>query len=219
MSVKILGYDCRPVQNDENLAGLWTDRRRQKYLLNQDVHFPLSVDRVVWPSLFHFESEAAEKKTFPLIHIKPADFHQQGLRLWKSLSGLQETIKRSENVAPHAYSVICITLEDSNLIQNDERWEMVFEEPTEPSTLDATWELLGYDVGDKYFTSGLSNCGYEAKMIETARREWGLTVNSDGLFLEIAVARRFKDFVEQRVPSHAPFYIFGIYRVPKGVIH
>ena len=214
MSVKILGYDCRPDLNNEALARLWTDQRRREYLLNQEVRFPLSVDRMVWPSLFNFDGGVRENKIFPLIRIRPDDFHQQGLRLWKSLLELQETIKHSDTVTFPTCSVISIIVEDSDLIQNDEWWQMAFQEPTVPSRLGGTWEFLGYDIGDKYLTSGLSHCGLKAEMMETAQKEWGGAVNSNGLFLEITVTQQFRDFIERRVPSHAPFYIFGIYRVP-----
>lgn len=209
----ILGYDCRVASNDKSSTELWPADRRKQYLIRPEIELPMAVDRTVWPSLFYFGSEW-RSGNIPTILIEPTDFHQQSLRLWKSLTELQKTIgSESGMLRPH--SVICFTIERPDLPPNDDWWKMAFEEPTEPSILDSTWTLLGFDVGDKYFTSGLSNCGYQAEAMEAARRTWGGAINGNGLFSQFEAAQQFRHFVGKQISSHTPFYVFGIYRIPR----
>jgi hypothetical protein len=71
--------------------------------------------------------------------------------------------------------------------------------------------LLGYDVADVHFTSGLSNCGYLGEEREWLRSKWGRDLNEHHLFRESTRALEFVAVTDKRVPEHAPFLVFGVY--------
>ncbi len=78
---------------------------------------------------------------------------------------------------------------------------------------DETWTLLGYDVADSGFTSGLSNCGYRPDIddVESLRRDWGPKLNERGLFDALEHADEFRRVSDARIPEHAPFFVFALY--------
>ena len=89
---------------------------------------------------------------------------------------------------------------------------MAFDELVHPAELDDKWKLKGYDIADKFFVSGLSNCGYVTEDIQQLRARWQNGINGNGLFKSIALAKEFKEYTNSRIASHAPFYIFGLYQ-------
>jgi hypothetical protein len=80
--------------------------------------------------------------------------------------------------------------------------------------VDESAELLGYDIADDVMTSGLSNCSYGDLDKSVLRSTWGPRLNRFHLFDRSDVALRFKRVTEARVPEHAPFFVFGLYRLP-----
>jgi hypothetical protein len=79
--------------------------------------------------------------------------------------------------------------------------------------IDAGWERLGYDVADDFTLSGLCNCGYEAEEAAGLRPAWSPELNHHGLFGDPRAALRFCSLTDARVPEHAPFFVYGLYRV------
>lgn len=73
-------------------------------------------------------------------------------------------------------------------------------------------ERLGYDVADEVMTSGLSNCGYSDREKERIRSTWAGRINAFHLFDDADLALEFRALTEARVPEHAPFFVFGVYR-------
>lgn len=211
MKSRILGFDFRIGQGDKSLNEHWPEQRRSQYLLRSDVSASFSVDTTVWPSLFDFDNRQSNAFVCPT----PANenyFHHEGLRLWANLPEMQRTVEANHHL-PKTGCIACFTLEYDDSTMSEERWRMAFEEPTVPFSVDPQWELKGYDVADLFFTSGLSNCGYNAEEIEQAREVWRHSINANGLFSSVGEARRFKEYSDKRVHSHAPFYIFGIYKI------
>ena len=76
---------------------------------------------------------------------------------------------------------------------------------------DPVWTTLGYDIADIFFVSGLSNCGVGSEEISRLRARWLEGVNGSGLLRSLARAREFKEYADQRFPSHAPFHILGLH--------
>ncbi len=76
------------------------------------------------------------------------------------------------------------------------------------------WILLGYDVADSGFTSGLSNCGYRPDLddVEGLRRDWAPRLNAGGLFDDLEHAIAFRALSDGRIPEHAPFYVYALYK-------
>lgn len=86
-------------------------------------------------------------------------------------------------------------------------------------TIEGETERLGYDVADEVMTSGLSNCGYSNEERDVVRLCWASRLNRFHLFDDGDEALQFKDFSDARVPEHAPFFVFGIYRLaPAGAV-
>lgn len=79
--------------------------------------------------------------------------------------------------------------------------------------VDVSWEFLGYDIADQGMLSGLSNCMYNEKEIEILKSVWSPDLNKHHLFKDIACAVKFRTLTELRVPEHAPFAVYGLYRI------
>lgn len=77
----------------------------------------------------------------------------------------------------------------------------------------ASWKLLGYDVADQGMLSGLSNCMYDEKELNILPPVWFPHLNYHHLFNDIACAVKFRTLTELRVPEHAPFAVYGLYRI------
>ncbi len=71
--------------------------------------------------------------------------------------------------------------------------------------------LLGYDIADDVFLSGLSNCGYTEEETAMLRSTWAARLNRFHLFDQLDAASEFKALTDARVPEHAPFFVFGLY--------
>jgi hypothetical protein len=83
-------------------------------------------------------------------------------------------------------------------------------EPTNPTSLDADWTRLGYDVADGSLLSGLMNCGYDDERPTLQARFAGL-LNEHHLFSDVSGAAEYRLVCDLRVTEHAPFFVFGLY--------
>lgn len=79
--------------------------------------------------------------------------------------------------------------------------------------VDLSWKFLGYDIADQAMLSGLSNCMYDEKEIEVLKSAWSPELNQYNLFRDVACAVKFRTLTELRVPEHAPFAVYGLYRI------
>lgn len=73
-------------------------------------------------------------------------------------------------------------------------------------------ERLGYDVADETMTSALMNCGFTGADAGTAAASWGARLNERHLFRSVEDALAFRAEAELRIPEHAPFFVYGLYR-------
>lgn len=69
--------------------------------------------------------------------------------------------------------------------------------------------LLGFDVADAGFWSGLSNCGYTTEELARLRPEWSKRINDFGLLQSGGDALTFREVSDRRVPEHAPFWVYS----------
>jgi hypothetical protein len=76
------------------------------------------------------------------------------------------------------------------------------------------WPLLGYDVADQSFMSGLMNCGLAEPGRSSMAHAWALRVNERHLFFDVADAFAFALELDSRVPEHAPFFVFAVRQEP-----
>jgi len=181
----LLGFDTR-VAFDSTPSD-WTPARREQYLLRTDVLRPLSVDEAVW-----------QRRDSTLVV-------GQGLRIetpkWTDLDAALAAASAEE-------TVIAITV-----WQGLGEPEMLPRDETRPSTIDAGWERLGWDVIEGYFPSAITNCGYPEDERRAWRAEWVPRLNDHHLFDELPPAYAFRDVRRRGVPEHPGFVVMGLYRV------
>lgn len=83
-----------------------------------------------------------------------------------------------------------------------------------PSLKELEAEFVGYDIADYYLLSGLMNCGFTEEERQRAAR-WIPHLNRRHLFDSYEPAMAFKHETDDRVPEHAPFFVFGLWLLPK----
>ena len=175
---------CAQPDND------WTQDRREGFLLRLDVLRPLSVDPNVWGLA---RRPADEKAGTPLPWISVDD-------------ALHKYVGSADaNATTIAIGVVAEDAEEESILATTTGVDA--ELVAEPD-----WVFLGFDVADGS-TSGLSNCGYDASEARILRPVWGPRLNKHGLFVDIADALSFRQLTNERVPEHAPFYVYGIWVV------
>jgi hypothetical protein len=200
----ILGFDARPAEPPE-----WDERRKRDFLFRLDVRRPLSIDTMVWPSRFDSHPD-----------LKPPYVGPYGY--WEDLGKLRE---RAGDAWIVAFEVIAAAA------SGEERAALIAflrgvtpdgrpgEEPAavaDPPAPGPLWSSLGYDVADLGGgISGLMNVRLppEREDMESLRARWSPKLNESHLFNEVDDARDFKDFSNRRVPEHAPFFVYRIWRV------
>ena len=162
----------------------WTVDRRTRFLLRHDVPSVRSVDPLVWVQP-------------PGLPPSP---EPEGL--WSNLSDLLE----AAHVLDHAGAVaVRITaLEEDG------------QPPESPDPIGRAFEkhdLLGYDVADWYLLGGLTNCGYTPEEAASLAPVWAPLLNEWHLFDNPEDATAYAAVTEERVPEHAPFFVYGIYQL------
>lgn len=208
----ILGFDAR--ESPRRLAGAWSQDRKERFLYRLNVESPLSVDTMVWPSVFERMPDRLPAWTGRVSG------------LWEDLPRLREAVLGVEDCSLVAFAV--------DLASCSERAQEALEgylrgvapdgrpgrypEPHEiarPHLLDSRWEWLGCDVSDFLGTSGLSNAGFlpDHEDVEGLRREWGPRLNPHHLFDAVSDARTFQSFSDRRASEHAPFFVMGLWRI------
>ena len=60
------------------------------------------------------------------------------------------------------------------------------------------------------------NCGYmpDQEDVQAMQNRWATHLNDHHLFDDPKQADEFRLLSNQRVEEHAPFFVFGIYRIP-----
>lgn len=184
---KVIGFDLR-IHGDAD-ASDWTPARRAQYLLRPDVKSPLSTDVWVWASVLYPD-------------------HSRELSFDKRL--LSQHAQAASAPTPWLVA-LTLLVEPGQTAKKATGWEAFT--PPEPERPLTDWALLGYDVADGALLSGLSNCGYAPRDLEPLRQRFGQHLNRFHLFDAIGQALAFKDETNKRVPEHAPFFVYGLYRV------
>jgi len=199
---QIVGYDAREHWlTTEN----WTEERKQSFLYRLNVLKPLSIDRRVWPTIFEAEQ-------------RPIPTQRSGFQdCWSDFSSLQSAVTQAFQEEPmRAWRMIAITLILGNYCQGDDvPWSSRLP-PTYPNQRSASWVFLGYDVGDQWMLSVLSNCGFLPGLddVPKLRNEWGGRLNQFHLFQHLDDAIAFKGFSDDRLRAdQAPCFVFGLWIV------
>jgi hypothetical protein len=162
----------------------WTVDQRTRFLLRRDVASVRSVDPLVW-----------ERPP----RLPPAP--ETG-GLWPDLSGLFAAAHELDQAAAMAVRITALE-EDGPAPENADSIRAAFER----------YDLLGYDVADYGLLSGLTNCGYTPGEAASLAPVWAPLLNKWHLFGNPEDATAFAAVTAKRVPEHAPFLAYGIYRL------
>lgn len=186
----MIGFDVREMH--QPYLSEWSAERIQTYLLKQQVEKPLSVDRIVWSAALAGAPNNA----------------LNNLDLWRNSNVMKQFFiamsRTTDNALPVAFTLFCddnISLEYLDLIGID------------PETIPPHWKLMGYDVADAGQISGLTNCGYNPPEIADYSGFFGDHLNEYHLLTDLNMAFIFAEMTDDRVSEHAPFYVYGIYRI------
>lgn len=183
------GFEART--SPSLLRGTWDDSRRKQYLLRMDVAVPLSIDPLVWPRHVPGVGVPATPR-LPWIEL------DQVLKATASWPG-------SERGTWVIVAVGGLAEDDaeSNLLASTIGMEHELH-------VEASWRFIGYDVADGSGISGLCNCGYGPESA-SLRPILARRLNENGLVDAPEHAFDFRALTDQRVPEHAPFFVYGLW--------
>ena len=198
---KIIGFDAREMYFGPYED--WTPERRQKFLL-KDVEKPLSVDPVVWRSLFDIASPSFSLDAWPSVGW-------DGLyKSWGKLEYVLQAMKDWQASLKPCW-VIGITMFADETEQ--ENIDAYADWSISPIEIDKSWRLLGYDVADGSSISFLSNAGVGEEQRPMYIETLGIHLNSYHLFSDGFKAQAYADACEGREPMHGPYAVFGLYLI------
>jgi hypothetical protein len=211
---RLVGFDIR-LPLSEYLDHWWDEDQREQYLLRPEIEWPLSVDGLVWPSLFRFGQSAIPQLS--AIRDRTIDwlgFDDPG-ELGENLDVLRVRAGSRSGTAI-AIELFTDQVPEGNYITyfDKEAGRCGLEVlTTRPSSIPRDSEFLGFDIADGAHISGLSNCGYTEVERAPLREHWAWRLNDYGLLHSLPDAMEFRDMTDSRVSEHAPFWIFGISRL------
>jgi len=187
---RIIGYDARELWLDRAVA--WGAPWKPGALLREDVEKPLSVDRQVWPSVFDLHPEHRPSYT--------------GLveGLWDDLAKLEAAL-----AAPDVgEGDMCLVA--AAVVDGSDDWRDVV---AVPSAASSSWTFLGYDVADGSTASALLTMQVPADR-SRLREQIGPQLNRGHLFDGLHDASTFRTYADGALPSHAPFWVYALWRLP-----
>lgn len=207
---RIVGYDAK--KSGILFSSWWSKERCDRFLLRNDVSSVLSIDSLVWPSVFEnapFLIDSLNDNEKKILSGIPHPDFWIGMNnpWWSDLQQLKARLNCHAELINIPCDLIGITCMHAGAAS------FPFEETVSPQSADNSWAFLGYDVADDS-VSALSNCGYDDKDFEgSERKEWGAMLNDNHLFERYEDASSFRIFSDKRIPEHAPFKVFGLYCV------
>ncbi len=217
MQSELFGFDIR-LRKKDYLEFYFTDEIRTIHLLRPEIHVPLSIDPLLWPSLlckansyigldhFNLEDEAnLEDEKLSCLHHR---------HLWSDLKKLDDFLKK-HRISEESYIKIAFSLISLRLGNPNYYWRPpLLTEKLPRELIPESWVFLGYDIADDGLISGLMNCGYKKDEKRNFQKKWTNRLNDFGLISDVSYAIKFKEITDKRIPEHAPFYVFGLYCEP-----
>lgn len=213
MNKKLMRFDVR-LPKEDYASEFWDKEHRDRFLLGPDIEWPISVDPLVWPSIFFSKLfRDAIKPSYGNIEVDPSIDNG---KYWLNLEQMKHHY--AANKLPNSRGVfVCIHLFSEapldgfsvSYLQNGIQCGLELHDTT-PREAPEDAALLGYDVADASWISGLSNCSYSPEDKKQLSSRWLPRLNSYGLLKGLDDAVDFRDVCNSRVADHAPFWIFGI---------
>jgi hypothetical protein len=210
---RLLGFDIR--EHGGAPDQLWDHERRERFLLRVDSPKPLSIDTSVWPSFFDTGQgiglPGPERERLHLDGVPVPGTIGPNAGLWEDTARMRLYYKEWAGEPKPGVVVAISWISDNSFLEGGEFGPYLGQ--TSPAECDPLWERCGFDVGDGSLVSGLSNCGYLPDEAASLRKRWRESLNKHHLFDVLLPAFRFRDLSNERVPSHAPFFVYGLYLV------
>jgi len=206
---RILGFDIRLDANDY-VDSFWDAAKRDTYLIQPKTKWPLSVDTLVWPSVFRYSN----------IGDSSLDDRRLPINTQVAASGLWSDARMmrgwfTENTKVNSRGIpIAIHLFAESTLTIDQFGSDVLEMEVRPPEQTDNRLPLGFDVADSGRISGLNDCGYSPEELQRLRPQWSHRLNEFGLLANFDDALKFKEIADVRVPEHSPFYVYSLYRLP-----
>jgi hypothetical protein len=213
----LLGFDARRGRLDD-ADERWDQDRRRSFLLRTDVPRPLSVDELVWPSVFDSRQGAslseAERHRLDLHGLQTPDWVGANTGLWDDLNRMKDVLDAA-GVGSADYTLLAVTW--LSLFGFRDGGDVgPYVEPTEPDRLSPDWIPLGLDIADGSCLSSLTDCADPLEDRDALQTEWSRKLNSYHLFDDTSDAFEYAEQSNSRFPTHAPFFVFALYRIRAG---
>jgi hypothetical protein len=217
MKQRLIRFDVR-LDRDDYVGAFWDREHRSRFLLKPDLEWPLSVDPLVWPSVFYSEIfREATKLPYGSIEVPPSTDDGQ---YWLNFERMKNYYQAHKGQRTSGVFVGIGLFSEKTLTEDIIPYETGASMQcaltlgrTVPSEIPPASELLGYDVADGSWISGLSNCEYSPQERERLRRLWASRMNEFGLLTSLEDAVQFRLLSDARVPEHSPFWVYGIWRL------
>jgi hypothetical protein len=210
----LIAFDVRS-DPEQYVSRRWDATRRARYLLRPEVQWRLSVDGLVWPSVFRLKG--LDQLSDSPIEIDP---DVAGGDPWRDLDRLRACYDAHRAPAPDGVFIGVELLSEREAEAQTLPYVLpggiqaaVWLEPTCPERLPEGSTLLGYDVADAHWVSGLANSAYEDQEIRALAPSWAARLNSFGLIDTLDVAIAFREVCDARLPGHVPFWIYALWRL------
>jgi len=195
----LLGYSARVPPSSFQFK----DWQRQN-LLRPDVHVALSVDNMIWEDKVAVDSRIRKPTWVGYIQ-----------ELWSSLGKLHSCLSTAGLQEIVDFTLIAVSVLAQGAAVREWRSRLG---PIDPPAPPNEAVVIGYDVADAFLMSALCNGtfwpGEEADLLRGA---WESAVNGAHLFTRKEDASAFVRTAEERLPEHAPFFIFEVIAISKGV--
>ncbi|RYG68639.1 hypothetical protein EON80_11235 [bacterium] len=207
----LIGFDAR---FEPGLCSrYWEPMRRANFLLLAGTPVPLSIDSMVWPSVFLKANSPFPELDEQAFEMPPLDAAISDAGLWGDLTVLKSQLQTQISTTSAPHWIIGVTLLCDASAEVLAHLKMS-QGPTQPAVIGPDWLLLGYDVADVSQTSGLSNCSYSPTEAFSIAAQWSRELNDFHLFDDWEKARAFAAMTDARMPSHSPFFAFGLWLIP-----
>jgi len=180
------------------------------------VERPLSVDGLAWPSVFCLKG--LDQLSDSPIEIDP---DVVGGDPWRDLDLLRACYDAHRELAPDGVFIAVELLSEKEAEAQTLPYALpdgieaaVSLEPTNPDRLPEGSTLLGYDIADAGWISGLVNTEYAEQDIRALAPRWAARLNSFGLVDRLDDAVAFREVCDARMPGQGPFWIYALWRLP-----
>lgn len=221
MNQRLISFDVR-LNKDGYVMAFWDDEHRKRFLLQSDIEWPLSIDPLVWPSVFFTKIfRDSTKLPYGSIEVDPIT---DGGEYWLSLEAMKAHYEAHKSPSTNGV-FICVQLFSEqqlsgNIVPYVDGKDIQCGLPmghTIPSNPPFGSEILGYDVADASRISGLMNCEYTINEKQRLAPIWKSRLNAFGLLDTLPDAVEFRDVCNARIPEHSPFWVYGISQLPIGL--